>query len=216
MKQLMTTMSISILACLLVAGCSEGLPEGENKEPNPTAFAPALPTTTSPSPIASMATPPQAKEDDLSVLAVVGLKAPMPETWMAVPIESSMQNVRFQVPGPEGSDPAYLTVFHFPGTGGSADANIIRWAGQFRTDEGGPVEPIIDQFESNGLPVTLVELQGTYQGMGMPAPAPNQLFLSGIVDAPVGRVFIRLVGPAETVEANREAYMKLLHEITAS
>src|SRR5215831_14713948 len=54
-------------------------------------------------------------------------------------------------------------VFHFgPGQGGTAAANITRWTSQFTGPDGGPVSPKRETFTVGGLPVTLVELTGTY------------------------------------------------------
>lgn len=217
------TVLITLTATLL-AGCSKGVEEGAPVEqastPNP--MATSQPPTTAPAQTASPSPPQTAaggiaetdSSDDPTQIALLGLTAPKPETWEPAPPENSMQNARYVVPGDAG--PATLVIFFFgPGMGGSVQANIDRWAGQYQSAEGGPVEPRVDEFEANGMDITFVELRGTYLGMGTSAPEQETLFLSGIVEAPVGRVFIRLVGPSETVEANREAFMALLEGLEA-
>ena len=60
------------------------------------------------------------------------------------------------------------------------------------------------------LPVTHVELAGEWKEMGSVSFKPDQVFLMAIVEAPVGRVFIRFAGQTETVEANRDAFMEMI------
>ena len=60
------------------------------------------------------------------------------------------------------------------------------------------------------MPVTLVELAGEWQEMGSVSFTPDQVFPMAIVEAPVGRVFIRFAGQTATVEANRDAFMEMI------
>jgi hypothetical protein len=211
------------LAALLLLGCSKGVEPGApvNQPAAPHAGIPAPTATTggapamggSPSaPSLSPAAPPSVEATSMTFH---GLRAPKPEAWTSVEIENAVQSLRLEVPSPTsapaGGEPAYLVTFYLGGTGGGVQPNINRWAGQFTSADGGPVEPTVTTHQAGGFNITLVELRGTYLGMGTGAPAPNQLFLSAIVEASGGTVFIRLVGPTATVEANREAYMALLN-----
>jgi hypothetical protein len=122
-----------------------------------------------------------------------------------------MRVASYTVPGQEGSEAAEFVVFFFgPGQGGSAQGNIERWAGQFRSADESPVTPKVERLTVDEMPVTLVELAGEYMPMGQTWYSPDQLFLAGIVEAPAGSVFIRLTGPTATVEAHREGFMTLL------
>ena len=123
-----------------------------------------------------------------------------------------MRAANYRVTGSGGD--GEIVVFHFPDVGGGPiQLNIERWVGQFSSNTGEPVEPTITEFETNGMPITLVELSGTYQGM-RPPPKPNQHFFGAIIEAPVvGNVFIRLVGPEATVLENKDAFMNLLHNL---
>jgi hypothetical protein len=89
--------------------------------------------------------------------------------------------------------------------GGGIDENINRWASQSRSETGGPVAPTVERGEVDGMAVTRVEMNGEYRGMGE-AYRPDHIFLAAIVEAPVGNVFLRLVGPSDVVEANRDAF----------
>ena len=91
--------------------------------------------------------------------------------------------------------------------------NVDRWKMQFRTSDGGTVEPVVTQFESDKIPVTLVELAGEYKGMGMVNWSKDQLFLCAIVQTPGEMVFVRFVGPVGTVEPNRGDFMNMIQNI---
>ena len=83
--------------------------------------------------------------------------------------------------------------------------------------EGGAVEPRVQNMDVNGMPVTVVELRGSYArgvGTGPAGPAePDQVLLASIVESSQGNIYIQLHGPAETVAKNREAYMQFIRNI---
>ena len=151
---------------------------------------------------------------DTKSVTFLGLTAPKPATWIEHPPQSSMHTTMLTVPGSDGADAANIVVFFFgPGQGGTNEANIKRWADQFKSADGKAVEPKTQSLESDGMPITLVELEGQYMGMGAASSTPNQKMLSAIVDAPAGKVFIRFVGQNTTVDANREAYLNMLKNL---
>ena len=61
------------------------------------------------------------------------------------------------------------------------------------------------------MTITLAEIAGEYQGMGMTAHRPDQILLAAMVETGGNPVFIQLVGPSKTVAANREAFLAMLH-----
>jgi hypothetical protein len=160
----------------------------------PTGFTPTQPPIINP--------PTESK-----VATFAGLTGPKPVTWIWHPPTRQFSVAEYTVPGQGGADQAQITVSK---AGGSVDANIQRWKGQFKSADGKPVEPKIVKFEADGVPITLVELAGSYQGMGAPSFVPDQLFLDAIVETPGEMIFIRFVGPTATVEANRDAFMDMV------
>lgn len=114
---------------------------------------------------------------------------------------------------------AQLAVFHFGrGEGGSVDDNVHRWVEQFRQPDGRPSSEVaqITHRDASGLPVTLVDVSGHYGGMGASgasADASDQRMLGAIVEGPEGLVFFKLIGPAEVVEAGRDAFERMLGTI---
>lgn len=200
---------LTLSVCMIPAGCSKSVEEGP---PQPVAGMPDSGSTPSPSPSTPASTP-----EPVTAIAnlgpetsiFLGLTTTKPEDWMPASLENAMQRVRYIVPGAEGEEAASLVIFSI-GQGGEVQANIERWSGQVTKSDGSPGEPKIEEFTVSDMAVTLVELLGSYQGMGMAEAKSNQLFLSAIVDTPFGQIFIRLVGPEKTVEANREGYMSFL------
>lgn len=150
--------------------------------------------------------------DDPKMARFLGLVAPKPVTWIEHPPSSKVRAANYTVPGRDGSEAAHVVVFHFGrDEGGTVDRNILRWQSQFKPDaDGTPQQPTVDRFEVDGMPVTLVELAGQWQKMGAQWYTPDQLFLSAIVEAPAGKVFIRFAGQTATVQANRDAFMAMI------
>ena len=63
-----------------------------------------------------------------------------PESWKPRPAASSMRVAEFVVPK-VGTDPEDAdVVIYFAGGGGSVDANIQRWIGQFQQPSGAPAK----------------------------------------------------------------------------
>lgn len=145
---------------------------------------------------------------------VLRYSVPVPAQWQAQPPASQFRLAQFRVPAAAGASDAEVVVFHFgAGQGGSAAANIARWSSQFADAEGKPVSPRTETFTAGKLPVTLVELSGTYaRGMGgmSGAPKPGQMLVAAIVEAPEGNVIFQLHGDRATVEANRRAFVEMV------
>lgn len=145
------------------------------------------------------------------VATFLGLSGPKPATWIWHPPVGSMSVVEYSIPGVDGADQAKVVVIP---ARGSMEANIARWKGQFRDAAGnvGAVDPKLEKFEVADMPVTIVEIAGEYRGMGAANYAPDQLFLTAVLE-PEGnadQIFVRFVGPRTTVEANREAFMTMI------
>jgi hypothetical protein len=194
-------------------------------EPTSISMAPATAPTTRSSdvvpthePAAALATRPTATQpsgqveppDDPKVATFMGLTAPKPATWIWHPPSRQFNIAEYAVPGQDGADQARVAVIT---AGGSLEQNVARWKTMFRTADQKPVEPKIEKFQADGMNVTVVEFGGEYRGMGAPTFTPDQLFIAGIVEAPAGQVVVRFVGPTATVEANRQAFIEMLHEL---
>lgn len=134
-----------------------------------------------------------------------GLSVVMPAGWKATAPTSSMRTAEYLLPGEGGGD-ASLVVFYFgPDQGGSVEANIDRWYGQFTQPDGKSTKERSRRWGKpvGGVEATLVDITGTYTGGGMgggsPAAQSGYRMLGAIVVAPRGPFFFKLVGPAATV-----------------
>jgi len=112
-------------------------------------------------------------------------------------------------------------IYYFgPGQGGSVEANLDRWIGQFLQADGKPSKAAakVEKKTIHGLQVTTVDVSGSYTGMGgptaQPGPAvPGYRMLGAIVEGPQGSIFIKFTGPARTIAANRMAFNRMLESL---
>ena len=147
------------------------------------------------------------------------LTSEVPGDWVASKPSSDMRLLQFTVPATgdaKGGD-AEMVVYYFgQGQGGSLDANVKRWASQFSTPGGDPVEPVITPL-SGKMPATLVELKGNYArgvGMGPTGDAvPDRMLLAAVVETPSGNLYPQMHGPADLVAAQKGAFVAFIEGI---
>ena len=149
--------------------------------------------------------------DDGSIARCAGLEFDKPPRWGWITPTMNFRTLQYTVPGQDGEPAADLIFSVFAsGDGGPVDANIDRWAGQFRGLEGIPPREERSTIEVDGMTVKMIELEGSYAGMGAAAPRPGWAQLGAIMQAPGRNVYIRLLGPSPTVLANKDAYDALI------
>ena len=145
-----------------------------------------------------------------------GLQWTTPEGWKnggALPMRAATYAV---APSAGDKAAAECAVFYFgSGQGGSIDANLERWKGQFQGPGGKPAAAKIDKRTVNGLNVTTIDAAGEYSGMSGPMTgssqgAPGYRLLGAIVEGPRGNVFVKFTGPAKTIAANQQRFEQLL------
>jgi hypothetical protein len=111
-------------------------------------------------------------------------------------------------------DAECVVYFFGAGQGGSVDANLARWKGQF-TLNGQPAPAKTSKKTVHGLSVTEMDVTGAYAGMAGPnmvpqAPKSDSRMLAAIVEAPGGNLFVKFTGPAKTVAANAAKFEALV------
>ena len=155
----------------------------------------------------------------LTVSPFATLKFDVPAGWTAEPPSSSMRIAEFTLAKVDGdAEDAKLTVFFFGATqGGSAQANIDRWIGQMTQPDGRATKDVAktSALTSHGLPISLVDVTGTYTAEVRPGSAehfnkPGFRQCAGVVTTPGGPYFVKLTGPAKTVERWQESYLAFL------
>jgi hypothetical protein len=145
------------------------------------------------------------------------IKYTIPEGWVSETPSGSMRKAQYKLPGVEDNDPAELAVFHFPGTGGSVEANLDRWYGQFKQPDGSSTKDKAGtkSLMAGDLPVTIVYATGTYlkslspMSMGGPTEElPNYALLAAIIETGSGPWFFKTTGPQKTIDYWRPEFEK--------
>ena len=136
-----------------------------------------------------------------------------PSRWEAKPA-SGMRAATYIIPAAKGdSEGGECAVF--VNLGGGVQANITRWIGQFEKTDGAPNQK---SETINGLPVTTVDVSGTFKGGGpmmgqSSGPKAGYRLLGAIVEGPEGDVFFKLTGPAKTVAAAHDDFQAMLKSL---
>jgi len=140
----------------------------------------------------------------------------VPAGWRSAQPSSPMRKAEIYVPGPEGTGAAgeaVITVFHFgPGQGGTVQQNVDRWFSQIDGDA--DAKGAASAKETIGtVPVTFARARGTFQS-GMPGqpttPLEGQALLGAILESPDGDVYVKMTGPAPTVEKAEPAFVQMI------
>jgi hypothetical protein len=159
------------------------------------------------------------KPAEVKPFAFEGTKVSLtpPATWKSAPPKNQMIEGEFRFPS-EGNEFVRIT---FSRSGGSIDANIKRWIGQF---EGvNSEETKVEKKEISKLTVHLVDVSGTYldsMGGGPFAPGPtkkleNYRMIGAIIEMPKGQsLFIKAYGPKDLVEKTKSDFDKMIDGIT--
>lgn len=191
-----------LLVALLLAGCS-----GDSDATSDSAAESGSEAASPPPP----ETPPAAaaSADESHRIVAPGAVFQLPADWVPEQPDSQMRLAQAQIPGPGG--PGQLTVFHFgAGGGGGTEANLERWIGQMEVEG----EPFRETFTLGTWKVSWVNVAGTLMpssmGTGPTEPQPGSRLLGGVVEGEGGPWFFKATGPAETLEAQREAFVDLL------
>jgi hypothetical protein len=112
-------------------------------------------------------------------------------------------------------DNAECGIYFFgAGQGGSVEANIERWKGQFRGPDKSPATARVAKRAVRGIPITTIDVSGEYSGTGGPFGGgplkPGYRLLGAIVEGPGGNIFVKFTGPAKTITSNQQKFDQLL------
>jgi hypothetical protein len=118
------------------------------------------------------------------------------------------------VPGENGN--AECGVYFFgAGQGGTVEANIERWKGQFHGVDGKlATAKIVKRTTTRGIAITTIDTSGDYSGLGGPLSSGHTVtgyrLLGAVVEAPGGSIFVKFTGPEKTIAANQKKFEQLL------
>jgi len=135
-----------------------------------------------------------------------------PAGWERTVPSSSILAAEFVLPRAAGDDAdGRLTVST---AGGSVDANIDRWQGQFEPQ---PREASREEMEIAGLTLTLADYSGDFNDQRGPfAPAvlrPNYRMIAAIIPVGGQLYFIKATGPAKTVGAHADEIRRFIRSV---
>lgn len=121
----------------------------------------------------------------------------------------------------ENVDPARLTIM---ASGGSIEANVERWIGQFSQEDASDTEEHTKQTEKkiNGMKVQIVDIQGTYADSAGPfagnaVQRKGYRMLGAIIETKVvGNYYFKMYGPKETIDEHEKRFMDMIETIKLS
>ena len=220
-----------MLASFTLGGCGKSEPSQSalNVPPPPGAAAPTAPATSASGAIAPAITSPgttsggdpsswvtSGPDDPSTPARCGGFSFDKPAQWTWATPSRRFRQLQYSVPGTDGEGAAELIFSVFKdGDGGPVDMNIQRWIGQFRPTDG--IDARVDQRTATigGNKVTILELEGSYAGMGAAAPRPGWAQFGAIIEAPGRNVYIRLLGPSVTVLQNAGIFEEMVTTMKA-
>ena len=127
------------------------------------------------------------------------------------------------LPEAEGEQPGRMTVM---GAGGSVQANVDRWYGQFAQPDGSETKDkaTTKTLKLAGCTVTFVDVGGTYKDMpggpfagGKSVDRPDYRMLAAIVETPKeGSYFLKFYGPGTTVAKQADGFRTMVAGMVAT
>jgi hypothetical protein len=162
-----------------------------------------------------------AKADDQTITVSKGkLTLIAPEKWERKKPSSNIVEHEFSVPASEGDEnDGRVTVM---GAGGTVQANIDRWIGQFTQPDGSETKDRTktQKVKVGGREVHVIDISGTYKDQRGPfsqAPAVQRekyrMLAAIIADKELGNYFIKFYGPQQTVADNEKAFMSMIDSL---
>jgi hypothetical protein len=158
-----------------------------------------------------------ARAADGTPVELDGLKSTAPASWKKdepTEIQKQFRKFQFRIAKESGDpDDAEVVVFFFgPGGGGGKDANLQRWKSQFKPPAGENAK--VDDFKVGDVPVTEVDMSGTYLSkIGGPfnpnakiEEKPDYRMVNVILETKNGPYFMRLLGPAKAVDKHKREF----------
>ena len=149
-------------------------------------------------------------------LGSFGLEAP--EDWKAVEPRSSIIAYEYQIAPVKGDQQAgRMTIM---AAGGSVEANIERWFGQWRQPDGKSTKERakVTKKKVAGQTVHLVDVAGTYLDQrgpfsGKATPREKYRMLAAILETREANFFVKFYGPEKTMATNEEAFEKMVDSL---
>ena len=160
----------------------------------------------------------QEKAQQSKTIELGDFKVTAPAEWKQQQHKSQILSHEFAAPAAEGDKiDGRLTVMQ---AGGSIDANIDRWYGQFTQPDGGDTKERakVQKRVIAGQDVHVVDISGTYKDQAGPfAPAverPKYRMLAAIVATEKGNFFLKFYGPERTMAKHEKAFTQMIDSLS--
>ncbi len=169
--------------------------------------------------LAAIAIAPAAADDAQDHTVKFGgdkLQLKVPDTWQKKKPQNNIIEYEFAAPKADGDETdGRITLM---GAGGSVEANIERWKGQFETPDGGAAKAKVTQEKIAGCDVHLLDISGTFKDKppfsGTEVKRPGyRMFAAIVASKDQGNYFIKLYGPLRTVMENEKAFAKMIDSL---
>ena len=157
-------------------------------------------------------------------IEAAGLSFSVPTEWAEKQPKSMMRKAQFQIPATSpDTEAASLVLYYFgQNQGGSVDANLKRWEGQFEIPAdatAADAKKVATQTVA-GMNVTTFELTGTYVAPLSPRTPnqrhnkPNYSLFAAVVETPQGNFFFKIVGPTSTMKQSHQHFEHMIKSLT--
>jgi hypothetical protein len=144
------------------------------------------------------------------------LRYKVPAGWIEEDRSSSMRVAQYKLPRTEpDTEDASLVLYYFgKDQGGTAAANVERWASQIKQADG-KTPSVTETSTTSGLKVTTLNGFGTYvaetaPGSGEFLNKPGYGLRAAVIETPNGSYYLKLVGPEKTVTHWHDAFVAYL------
>lgn len=143
----------------------------------------------------------------------VGFTWATPAGWEPLPA-APMRTAGWKVTASPGTECTFSTL---PAAGGGLVANVNRWRKQMSLEpaDEAAVAALPTKGTLLGRPAKLVELSGTYVGMGGGATVAGAKLVGLVAELPNATAFLKLTGPAAAVDAEVPRLLELAASIAA-
>jgi len=184
-----------------------------NEPPQMRPAAPPMDEPTRIEPAKSAAAP------GMQTVSFRGFAMDIPGAWKAESGANPMRVAQFEWPkaGKDAEAPTCIVFYFGAGSGGSVEANLARWRGQF-DEKGDPTPGKSETFSTNHAKFTLLEKTGIFKqqaSMMSPdfTPMLGWAMLAAVAEIEGGPVYFRATGPEASIMAQREAMITALKSL---
>jgi hypothetical protein len=144
------------------------------------------------------------------------LQLRVPDAWQKRKPQNNI--IEYEFAAPKVDDDEADGRITLMGAGGSIEANLDRWTGQFELPDGGAAKPKITQKKLAGCDVHLLDIAGTFKDKppfsGTEVKRPGYRMMAAIVASKdQGNYFIKLYGPQRTIAENEKAFNTMIESL---